>query len=166
MNIIPSFKLLYAQYDYPKPDLTIKAVGYQWYWSHEYPDHGGIKFDSVIVRDEDLIKKEIGNDEFKKRFGALGEIEKQKALYAAAQPLCCAAVGFHDLAEFGVGQARTGLHDDAALGPLLGRRRLRNAPGRGADQQCCGEWQRAQTRQPVKRLAAYRCRQRVVSGSH
>jgi cytochrome c oxidase subunit 2 len=50
---VPSFKLLYLQYSYPKPDLTIKATGYQWYWSHEYPDHGGIKFDSVMLQDDE-----------------------------------------------------------------------------------------------------------------
>ena len=33
-----SFRLLFAYNDMPKPDLTIKAVGYQWYWGYEYPD--------------------------------------------------------------------------------------------------------------------------------
>ena len=33
-----SFKLLFAYHDMPKPDLTIKATGYQWYWGFEYPD--------------------------------------------------------------------------------------------------------------------------------
>jgi cytochrome c oxidase subunit 2 len=33
---IPSFQLLYAQYDAPEADLTIKATGHQWYWSYEY----------------------------------------------------------------------------------------------------------------------------------
>jgi len=59
---IPSFKLLNMQYTYPKPDLTIKATGYQWYWSHEYPDHGGFSVDSIMLQDEDrqaLIKKGI-----------------------------------------------------------------------------------------------------------
>jgi cytochrome c oxidase subunit 2 len=50
---IPSFKLLMLQYTYPKPDLTIKATGYQWYWSHQYPDQGGFTFDSVMLTDED-----------------------------------------------------------------------------------------------------------------
>lgn len=34
---IPSFKLLMLQYTYPKPDLTIKAIGNAWFWEHEYP---------------------------------------------------------------------------------------------------------------------------------
>lgn len=33
---IPSFQLLYAQYDVPEADLTIKATGHQWYWNYEY----------------------------------------------------------------------------------------------------------------------------------
>ncbi|MEQ1710196.1 MAG: cytochrome c oxidase subunit II [Hyphomicrobium sp.] len=62
MIAIPSFKLLNLQYAYPKPDLTIKATGYQWYWSHEYPDHGGFAIDSVMLQDDDrqaLIKRGI-----------------------------------------------------------------------------------------------------------
>ena len=50
---IPSFRLLYAQYDFPKPDLTITATGSQWYWTYEYPDHG-ITFDSIMVPEADL----------------------------------------------------------------------------------------------------------------
>jgi cytochrome c oxidase subunit 2 len=59
---VPSFKLLYAQYDFPKPDLTIKATGNQWNWTHAYPDHGGFSFTSVMLNDEErqaLIKKGI-----------------------------------------------------------------------------------------------------------
>jgi len=33
---VPSFRLLYTQYDMPQADLTIKATGKQWYWSYEY----------------------------------------------------------------------------------------------------------------------------------
>jgi cytochrome c oxidase subunit II len=50
---IPSFRLLFAQYDFPKPDLTITATGSQWYWTYEYPDHG-ITFDSIMVQEADL----------------------------------------------------------------------------------------------------------------
>ncbi len=51
---IPSFRLLYAQYDAPKADLTIKVTGHQWYWSYNYPDSGGFGFDSYRVQDADL----------------------------------------------------------------------------------------------------------------
>jgi cytochrome c oxidase subunit 2 len=47
---IPSFKLLYAQYAYPPPDLTIKATGHAWNWTHEFPDQG-ISVDSLMLQD-------------------------------------------------------------------------------------------------------------------
>ena len=50
---IPSFRLLFAQYDFPKADLHITATGSQWYWTYEYPDHG-ITFDSIMVPEADL----------------------------------------------------------------------------------------------------------------
>jgi cytochrome c oxidase subunit II len=59
---VPSFKLLYAQYDFPKPDLTIKATGNQWNWTHSYPDQGGFSFTTVMLNDDErqaLIKKGI-----------------------------------------------------------------------------------------------------------
>ena len=59
---VPSFKLLYAQYNFPKPDLTIKATGNQWNWTHSYPDQGGFSFTTVMLNDEEraaLIKKGI-----------------------------------------------------------------------------------------------------------
>ncbi len=37
----------------PKADLTIKAIGYQWYWGYEYPDEN-IIFESYMVEDKDL----------------------------------------------------------------------------------------------------------------
>ena len=50
---VPSFKILYKQDSIPKADLTIKAVGYQWYWGYEYPDEN-IIFDSYMIEDKDL----------------------------------------------------------------------------------------------------------------
>jgi cytochrome c oxidase subunit 2 len=50
---VPSFKLLYEQDTIPKADITIKAVGYQWYWGYEYPDEN-IGFDSYMVDEKDL----------------------------------------------------------------------------------------------------------------
>lgn len=37
---VPSIRLLAHQYDPPAADLTVKAIGNQWYWTYEYPDHG------------------------------------------------------------------------------------------------------------------------------
>ena len=50
---VPSFKILYSQDTIPEADVTIKAVGYQWYWGYEYPDEN-IIFDSYIVEEKDL----------------------------------------------------------------------------------------------------------------
>ena len=50
---VPSFKILYKQDTIPKADLTIKAVGYQWYWGYEYPDEN-IIFDSYMIDEKDL----------------------------------------------------------------------------------------------------------------
>ena len=50
---VPSFKILYKQDTIPKADLTIKAIGYQWYWGYEYPDENLI-FDSYMVEEKDL----------------------------------------------------------------------------------------------------------------
>jgi cytochrome c oxidase subunit 2 len=49
---VPSFRLLYAQYTYPPPDLTLKAVGHAWNWTHEYPDQK-FSVDSVILQDDE-----------------------------------------------------------------------------------------------------------------
>ena len=51
---VPSFKILYKQDAIPKADLTIKAIGYQWYWGYEYPDEN-IIFESYMVEDLSLI---------------------------------------------------------------------------------------------------------------
>ena len=48
-----SFKLLFAYHDMPKPDLTIKATGYQWYWGYEYPDQNiGEYISNILPEDE------------------------------------------------------------------------------------------------------------------
>jgi cytochrome c oxidase subunit 2 len=51
---VPSFKLLYYGDRTPNPEMTLKVVGHQWYWSYEYPDLGEVKFDSNIIADKDL----------------------------------------------------------------------------------------------------------------
>ncbi|GBD43971.1 Cytochrome c oxidase subunit 2 [bacterium HR40] len=55
---IPSFKLLYAIEQVPPPDLRIKAIGHQWYWSYVYPDHGNFTFDAVMKDDGSLEEGE------------------------------------------------------------------------------------------------------------
>ncbi len=53
---IPSFKLLYKQDVIPEPDLTIKAIGYQWYWGYEYPDHGNFSYEAFMLQSEDELE--------------------------------------------------------------------------------------------------------------
>jgi cytochrome c oxidase subunit 2 len=50
---VPSFKVLYSQDKIPEADVTIKAIGYQWYWGYEYPDEN-IIFDSYMIEENEL----------------------------------------------------------------------------------------------------------------
>ncbi|MGL5784903.1 MAG: cytochrome c oxidase subunit II [Alphaproteobacteria bacterium] len=50
---IPSLKLLYFMDKAVDPQLTVKVVGHQWYWSYDYPDHQ-VSFDSLMVDTKDL----------------------------------------------------------------------------------------------------------------
>ena len=56
---IPSFRLLYYQDVIPQADITIKAIGKQWYWSYEYPDNGNFTFDANLVEKADLKPDQI-----------------------------------------------------------------------------------------------------------
>jgi cytochrome c oxidase subunit 2 len=55
---IPSFKLLYYQNTIPESDMTIKAIGSQWYWTYEYPDEG-FEFDALPVDKADIGPDQI-----------------------------------------------------------------------------------------------------------
>ncbi len=73
---IPSFKLLFDQYTYPPPDLTIKAIGHTWNWTHEYPDQG-ISVDSVMLQDserEEAIKAGMPADQVPRNLAVDNEI--------------------------------------------------------------------------------------------
>ena len=58
---IPSFKLLMLQYTYPKPDVTIKAIGNAWFWEHEYPgttpEDKTFTVTSNMLTDEEVAEK-------------------------------------------------------------------------------------------------------------
>jgi len=51
---IPSLKLLYYSDRTQNAEMTLKVIGHQWYWSYEYPDQGGIAFDSNIIPEDEL----------------------------------------------------------------------------------------------------------------
>jgi cytochrome c oxidase subunit 2 len=56
---IPSFKLLYFMDRVHEPEMTIKAIGHQWYWSYEYPDDGNFAFDAYMVDEADLQEGQL-----------------------------------------------------------------------------------------------------------
>ena len=51
---VPSFRLLYFTDRVEEADMTLKAIGHQWYWSYEYPDHGDFTFDAIMLEDDEL----------------------------------------------------------------------------------------------------------------
>jgi cytochrome c oxidase subunit 2 len=56
----PSFALLYSIDEVVAPNINLKVIGHQWYWSYEYGDYlnphtnKGLIFDSYIVGEDDL----------------------------------------------------------------------------------------------------------------
>ncbi|MGF1549716.1 MAG: cytochrome c oxidase subunit II [Sphingomonadaceae bacterium] len=50
---VPSLSLLARQYSPPAADITVKAVGSQWYWTYQYPDHGDFEIVSNVLSDEE-----------------------------------------------------------------------------------------------------------------
>jgi cytochrome c oxidase subunit 2 len=53
---IPSFRLLYFEAGIPTPDVTIEAIGKQWFWTYQYPA-SKIAFDSLGLSDADAAAK-------------------------------------------------------------------------------------------------------------
>nr|QHD18521.1 cytochrome c oxidase subunit II [Trogoderma variabile]QLI42484.1 cytochrome c oxidase subunit II [Trogoderma variabile] len=45
---LPSLRLIYMLDELINPNLTIKTIGHQWYWSYEYSDFKNIEFDSYM----------------------------------------------------------------------------------------------------------------------
>ena len=59
---IPSFSLLYSLDEWFNPEINLKIVGHQWYWSYEYSDalkddskEQSIGFDSYLLTEGDLV---------------------------------------------------------------------------------------------------------------
>jgi len=63
---VPSFTLLYSLDELIDPEVTLKVVGHQWYWSYEFTDllegrtsiQNGFSIDSYILSTSDLIANE------------------------------------------------------------------------------------------------------------
>jgi len=55
---VPSFRLLYFEATIPKPDVQLRAIGKQWYWTYEYPGaQAGFTYDSLGLSDADAKAK-------------------------------------------------------------------------------------------------------------
>nr|AFE62816.1 cytochrome c oxidase subunit II [Liobagrus obesus] len=50
----PSLRILYLMDEVNDPNLTVKAMGHQWYWSYEYTDYEILASDSYMVPTQDL----------------------------------------------------------------------------------------------------------------
>jgi cytochrome c oxidase subunit 2 len=51
---VPSMKLLYYGDRTAKPEMTIKATGYQWYWGYEYADFDGLSYMSNYLKQDEV----------------------------------------------------------------------------------------------------------------
>jgi cytochrome c oxidase subunit 2 len=51
---IPSFKGLYYLDKTEKAEMTLKAIGKQWFWTYEYPDFDNFTFDANMVPENEL----------------------------------------------------------------------------------------------------------------
>ncbi len=58
---MPSFALIYALDEIVAPDITVRIVGHQWYWSYEFPD---------VLKTEDFIY-DVGAPEVRNRRGCV-----------------------------------------------------------------------------------------------
>nr|YP_009944150.1 cytochrome c oxidase subunit II [Polioptila caerulea]QOD95994.1 cytochrome c oxidase subunit II [Polioptila caerulea] len=54
MLALPSLRILYMMDEINEPDLTLKAIGHQWYWTYEYTDLKDLTFDSYMTPTADL----------------------------------------------------------------------------------------------------------------
>ena len=58
-----SVPILFKQQEIPVADVTIKATGNQWYWTHEYPEHE-FGFDGFLLQREELVQYGYSPDEY------------------------------------------------------------------------------------------------------
>ncbi|WP_428928183.1 cytochrome c oxidase subunit II [Marinibacterium sp. SX1] len=58
-----SLPVLFKQQEIPEGDVTIKVVGYQWYWGYEYVDHD-FGFESFKLERDQLAEYGYADDEY------------------------------------------------------------------------------------------------------
>ncbi len=53
---VPSIGLLQAQFKpAPAGAVTLKAIGNQWYWTYQYPDHGGFEITANMLKEKNEV---------------------------------------------------------------------------------------------------------------
>ena len=57
-----SLPILFKQQEIPAADVTIKATGNQWYWTHEYVDHD-FGFDSYLIGSDATIDTSVRSED-------------------------------------------------------------------------------------------------------
>ncbi len=57
--IVPSMKLLFYMDKVEEADLTLKVVGYQWYWGYELPEYGVEEFESRMIPEAELTEDQL-----------------------------------------------------------------------------------------------------------
>ena len=73
--IPPSLSLLFKQQEIPTADITIKATGNQWYWTHEYVDEG-FEFDSYMIGHPATLADTDAEQAFKKTPAVLAALKE------------------------------------------------------------------------------------------
>nr|YP_009172401.1 cytochrome c oxidase subunit II [Nepa hoffmanni]ALG35801.1 cytochrome c oxidase subunit II [Nepa hoffmanni] len=56
---LPSLRLLYLMDEMMNPEVTVKAIGHQWYWKYEYTDFDNVEFDSYMKPTNNLMMNEF-----------------------------------------------------------------------------------------------------------
>nr|BBO49573.1 cytochrome c oxidase subunit II [Breviceps mossambicus] len=51
---LPSLRILYLMDEINNPNITLKTLGHQWYWSYEYSDFTQLAFDSYMLPSNSL----------------------------------------------------------------------------------------------------------------
>nr|ADI33896.1 cytochrome c oxidase subunit II [Rhinusa antirrhini] len=56
---LPSLRLLYILDEIYKPEITVKVIGHQWFWSYEYSDYKILDFDSYMIPIKELSEMDF-----------------------------------------------------------------------------------------------------------
>nr|FAA04171.1 TPA: cytochrome c oxidase subunit II [Bdellodrilus illuminatus] len=57
--IYPSVNMMFSNEDFLNPDVSVKVVGHQWYWSYEYSNFNLEPYDSYMINENDLTNSDF-----------------------------------------------------------------------------------------------------------